>query len=506
MTANSEFGRSRWIIALAAFATTVLVRLAFLWHSHLIIDGDEAVTGIMVRNILHGHRYIYFAGQNYGGTVQQYLQAAIYYIFPLPETLFTLRLIPVILDGMTCALVYVTGCEMFGSQHRALVAAFLYALSPWFNIFYGSQSTASYQMTQLLGIAGLYIALRMTRESSKHSLSRWASLLGLTCGLGIWTGYTSAYLLIPAVLWVAPLVLRARRAAIAMVVGVAIGASPVILWCLRHHAWPVPGPQTKSSLIQRWTGLTHTVLREFLGMSWVHGLGGWPRILQTLVVVLLMCVVAVGFYRRRYGLVDLLRLTRHRRQPTDLLLLAILVTAVLYMASPNTYYTGTPRYLFAAYPLFALGLAALIPSKRYARSTFTVALVLVSTVTCFALLGPFKQTSNRDQSLQRVATYLDDKHERFVYAEYWTAMPLQYLAGNRLHVNSLTHDRFPKTSALVNQQPGAVYVVSDLNDLRARIAAALKRHHISYDVTTIGSMQVFTTIGEFGKPSWIFRA
>jgi len=179
---------------------------------------------------------------------------------------------------------------------------------------------------------------------------------------------------------------------------------------------------------------------------------------------------------------------------------------VLYVASPNTYYTGTPRYLFAAYPLLVLGLAALIPSNRYTRPTCTVALVLFSTLTCFALLGHFKDPSNRDQSLQRVAAYLEKKHQRFVYAEYWTAMPLQYLAGSRLHVNSLTHDRFPKTSALVNQQPGAIYVVSDLNNLGARIAAALKRLHISYDVTTIGSARVFTTIGEFGKPSWIFRA
>ena len=48
-------------------------------------------------------------------------------------------------------------------------------------------------------------------------------------------------------------------------------------------------------------------------------------------------------------------------------------------------------------------------------------------------------------------------------------MPLQYLAGTRLHVNSLTHDRFPKTTAQVNQQPGAIYVISDLNNLGARI-------------------------------------
>jgi len=80
------------------------VRLWLLTRPALELDADEAVTGIMARRILDGHHTAYFAGQNYMGTVEQYLQAAVLAL--LPDSDLALRLPQVALAAVSCLLVH----------------------------------------------------------------------------------------------------------------------------------------------------------------------------------------------------------------------------------------------------------------------------------------------------------------------------------------------------------------------------------------------------------------
>ena len=82
----------RLALALCVLLGTT-IRIVSLLVSPVTLNGDEAVTGIMVRRILAGtDNCIYFAGQPYNGSLEQYLQAGMYAIFPIPRNPFTLRL------------------------------------------------------------------------------------------------------------------------------------------------------------------------------------------------------------------------------------------------------------------------------------------------------------------------------------------------------------------------------------------------------------------------------
>src|SRR2546430_7661129 len=81
------------------------VRLAYLTSDRVNFNGDEAVTGIMVRRILHGKLYWFYPGQNYGGTLEGYLQALSYLVLRLPQNAVTLRLTQVALSMGTTALI-----------------------------------------------------------------------------------------------------------------------------------------------------------------------------------------------------------------------------------------------------------------------------------------------------------------------------------------------------------------------------------------------------------------
>ena len=79
------------LVALAVLVTAA-ARLAYLLSPVMQFNADEATTGIMVRRILDGHGYVFYAGQDYGGTLEQYLEAAVYAVFRLPPNELTLRL------------------------------------------------------------------------------------------------------------------------------------------------------------------------------------------------------------------------------------------------------------------------------------------------------------------------------------------------------------------------------------------------------------------------------
>lgn len=69
-TANPVYrilGKSFWVEWLFAFGLVVLARLPYLLSEHVFFDGDEAMLGIMGRDLITGRNIpFYFYGQQYG--------------------------------------------------------------------------------------------------------------------------------------------------------------------------------------------------------------------------------------------------------------------------------------------------------------------------------------------------------------------------------------------------------------------------------------------------------
>jgi hypothetical protein len=147
----------RRVAAIGAVIVCGLVRTWYLDSSKSQFNADEAATGVMVRHILHGHNYVFFAGQNYGGTLEAYLQAAMYLVLRLPQNPLTLRLVLVGLSMATCALVYLVARRVIpaSSPVPAVVAALLYAVSPWFNVIGSVTSLGFYAAGQLTAIGAV---------------------------------------------------------------------------------------------------------------------------------------------------------------------------------------------------------------------------------------------------------------------------------------------------------------------------------------------------------------
>ncbi len=481
-------------------------RLWYLGGPAVQFNADEATTGLMVREILAGRHYVFYAGQDYGGTLEQYLQAAAYLLVPMPQTAWTLRLPLVALSMVTCVLVQLLAERVLGDRPRAAVAAVLFAVSPWFNVVGSVTALGFYVVGQTLTVAVLYGALRAGQPSAAPRADRWLAGTGLAAGLAVWTSPTALYVLVPAAVWLLPVLGRDARRWAAAVGGAVAGALPLLGWLLRHRTLPIPPePAEASSVPQRFGNLVEPVLREYVGVAYPHGEGGLWLPLQVAVLVALTGAYAVAVARRA-GLRDFWRLRVAGRRPADLLLAVPPVVVVLYVASDSTWYTGTPRYLLVTYPVLCVGLAALAPLTRRAGRVATALAVAAAAVLSFgffrdqALHQP--STRNRDAVLRQLTDHLVAAGETRVWAGYWTAMPLQYLAGDRLVVGVFAGvPRFPAAQAEVVAGPAPAYVGSDHDGTGERIRAALTDRGIAFRSTRVGLYTVYDRLSAPVRPA-----
>jgi len=505
---------ARWAAVLAGLLT-VAVRLAYSASQHSTFNADEAADGVMVQRILRGHSYTFFAGQNYGGTVEEYLQAGMYWLFRLPQTPVTLRLPLIALDALTCGLVYLCARRMLAGRSSgaltAACAALLYACLPWNNIVAGITALGFYPVSQLFGIAGVYAALRLAGTRSPPAAAAWTAGLGLGCGLAYWNSLISAYLLVPAVLWSLPRLLRSATLCLALAGGAIAGAAPVLAWAARHGRLPVPRTlHPPSTPQQRLAHLAGPILREHLGLATTARVGvwGWADLAYWSVLSALVAGYLVAAWRARGRLRALAR-GREQQQAsgTDLVLLMVPVVIVLYVSQPDAWIVRNPRYLFSTYPLLAIGVAVLGASirPRWGRLVLLPALsVAMLAVTYQSLTGPpsIQVRDHRDRNLVAATGFLVGQREPFAYSCYWTATALQFYAGDRIAVaTALGPERFPQAAAAVSAAASYAYVLNDDEGDDQRIRRRLDAHGVRYRLTHFGRVAVLDQLSVPLRPA-----
>ena len=447
----------------------LVIRVAMLGSTLSRLDGDEAVTGIMAQQINEGHHFAFFAGQAYQGSGEQYLQALVLRF--LPDTPFTLRLPQVALAVLACAGVYLLARRCLRSEGRALLAAALFAVGPFFSVWWSVKSRGAYDSALLFGLGGLLVALWVQPDDRRPAAK--LGLFGLLCGLGFWANWQAAYLLLPAALWLGgTLGWRVLRAVPAAVVGFVIGAAPSLGHLILTGPLEVAGHHAPSTLQFRAKLVVTSVIPQFVGVQiGQERVVSWFR--PAVATVVIGVTLAVALWFRRRGFLDLATLRRPRREPIDLLLLCVILTPLLYAqsaAARNTF----PGYMYPLYAVLPVLVAAVpVPAalrQRWLPATMAAGLVVASAGLCWLTAREFWErgeyvvplnTGERipTDQLPAVVDALVAEGARSVFADYWLANPMQFLAEGRLVVSSTSTYRFPTLTAAAKADPSPALVV-----------------------------------------------
>src|SRR2546422_9614025 len=166
-TASSKLRRRRYLLGTAILLAGLVLRLWAL-HSPLgPLDGDEAVTTLMARHLLHhGQLPAFFWGQEYSGSGEAVLLGGLLAL-RLPVDLAS-KLVPLGLSALAAYLVWRLGRRTVG-ETAAIVGAALWWLAPAAFVWASVKERGSYQLTVVIGLALLLLVLQATDQTTEQA-------------------------------------------------------------------------------------------------------------------------------------------------------------------------------------------------------------------------------------------------------------------------------------------------------------------------------------------------
>ncbi len=242
------------ICALGIIAIAVLLRILLIAQGWPVTNSDEGTMGLEAIHIaFRGEHPIFLYGQNYMGTIEAYLGAALFHLFGV--SLFSLRLGMVILFALFMIAVYFLASLLY-TKKLALASLVLLCLGSADVITREVKTVGGDVETLLFGSLILLLATWLALSSGQDQSPqrrRWRLTAyagwGLAVGLGLWS-----HLLVSPFVLVGGLILvvfcrhelRIRsKAALCLLLGPVIGGFPLIYYNLTT-------PLSQNSLVVFW--------------------------------------------------------------------------------------------------------------------------------------------------------------------------------------------------------------------------------------------------------------
>ena len=410
------------------------------------VDSDEAIVGLMARNVLDGDFRIYFWAQNYGGTQESIIAAGLFAV--AGSSALALKAIPIALSAAAAVCIYLLGRETLDERAARFAGALFWAV-PFPAVWLSTKERGFYGMTMLCGLVAMLAAVKLAKEPTK----RWAAIGGFAAGFGVWASPQVAYLLLPAVIWLALTHWRLWRLLWIAIPAFVIGAIPVIRDNIRTQGLSFRSPDVAvhTSYWDRFSNYFESGLPFAFGIkvpyrsNWILGYVG----VAIYVVALIVCVYALWKLRKRW------------REPIGMLLISVSVYPFVFALSPFSSYVRDPRYLSFLWAPFVLLLAWGI--GKHLRNQALVAAIGVAL--CIGAMVSVLTWSTKEDNYDLVAPQVDGVIDDMVangrnaaFGDYWIAYPTMFESKERILVSPVAGNRSTETRNAVRDSALPAYI------------------------------------------------
>ncbi len=171
------------------------IRLPLLTRAEAFFTSDEAIVGLMAREIADGRSLpVFFWGQSYMGSIESYVAAMLFGL--AGDSVAVLKSAPLLFFLLFLAAHYVLTRALTSPKVAVLSTLFL-ATGPPVLVSWSVRAMAGYMETMLFGTVFLAAILRYRQTGSKRSVF----VAGIAAGLGWWTSQLVACYLSAGILW-----------------------------------------------------------------------------------------------------------------------------------------------------------------------------------------------------------------------------------------------------------------------------------------------------------------
>jgi hypothetical protein len=426
----------------AALCFFLLVTARIPWNA------DQAVVSLMATHILDGRSHpVIFWGTNYGGTIEPHLVAAAFFIFGATPAVF--RATMSVFYALYLAGVGTFVWRFFG-RRAALVACLWLALPPFFLPYKGLTSDGLYEMVALLGLASLFLALLADeRLAAGRPAVAVLGAFGLITGLGLWVTPLTLPTAGAAALWLIAGHARSvrGRGVAAWACGGLLGATPWIVWNLRH-AWASVRareltPAAGGGLLSNIPRFLTETLPVFLGAARPNfsnnpyaSFPGARVLVPLLVLALVLPAVAAARRDRRLRL-----------------LFFVLVVLSAGAVTSGRLAPSEPRFLIAGYAALAalIGVAFTSLPGRGSRLLFAGGLGVLLASNVSSAFHAHRHLHDTDDSqvtgpLGPLVVELRSRGITRVWTNYWAAYRITFESGEKIVAAPIPRedtDRYP---------------------------------------------------------------
>lgn len=529
-SAAASWGSVRVDALYVAFCVVVafLIRLDFMRAVQFVIDGDEAIVGLMGKHILEGRGIpVFYYGQHYMGSLEAIMASVSFALFGLSP--FALQLVPLCWSVALVPLVYIIGTSLM-SRRVGLVAATLMAVPPPALIVWSSKARGGFIEIVFLGALALYLTMLWLRDDKDRAV--YPGSLGFVLGVGWWVNNQIAYAIAAigvvgflhfvinpiAELWSG----RDTRGALRRVVmaggygilAFIIGSSPYWVYNIQR-GFPSAGMFALSKyevFREHLDGLRYTAIPMLIGAKrfWQRGWAFWgAREFAWMLYIIPIGTLVVMRWRQwlrlLVGCVD-------KRQPVELFMLFCAACCLIFALSSYGWLVQAPRYLLPLYPalFLLLGVVAQYLSRvSVALSNgFVGALVLFNLVAAYyperAIAGEpvvfAGQRVERDHA--PLIAKLDELGIRRVRTNYWIGYRLAFETGERVTFSMLAEPDQVRVQEYENSEEDRSTLPLVLVEIEASIVRpALRSLGYTFTEERAGGYFLFYNLQRSGSPS-----
>ena len=504
-------------------SVAVLVGLAmrgwFLFHRP--VNADEAIVGLMAKQILHGHFSVFYWGQSYGGG-EPYLVAFLFAIFG--TGVWALKAVSVVLSVVAALLTWRIVRQVVVDPALAVLAGVAVWVFPRSAVSASTLELGFRGLTLACGLGLLLVALKIQRGDQRL----WVfGALGLVAGVGWWSSPEIVYYAVPAlVLLVWAIVAdtqvdRGRRwlvrLGLAAVTGI-IGSLPWLyanahshLASLRTGAFLVPpgspGYLGRFKIFFQYSFPMVLNIRNESDGAWLWGrtFGLTVLILLTAAVVaaLVLCVLAGGrTLIIAIGVVSSPFWWLSRRPPGTGKTGA--TTSSWFRCWPSSWRSGAPKRRGAG-PGPGAGAEGDRCGLGRTLASCLFVIILATGIANFAVFVNSLDTfftgwTNPDGPTDHAIAVLEANGVRDGYADYWVAYRLDLLSDEQLQITTAgaDPDRWKSLDAAVNRSSKAAWLFVPVTTAGVTQFAETTAIRGPADIT---EAQFLGELGHIGSPS-----
>lgn len=518
----------RSLAVLSVLALAAAIQVAVIAGDRIHWDSDQAVVGIMARDILErGAHPVFFYGNAYAGTIDVYWLALVFEM--LGQSVNSYRFAMMVLLGALIYTVYRTARTRF-PRGAALLAAGYLALPPWFFLYKGL-TAGVYDVLAILGGACIYCAFRLEEASrSGERVLFWTGALGLAAGAGWWVYPLIVYFFLAIGLWfviVRPSIFGRPLPYLVFALAFLLGGLPWWLSNLRYHWKSLNAFQMQSAALPQFGSQLSTVATQAIPIL----LGSRPVLDQieaypgelavSLVLALVPVLVATCEVWRGRKAIREAPVGEDAARTRGLLLLLLTLALGPVVVSTNRFsYLSEPRFLFPLYAVFPIvfGFAVwrLFTASRLGRGVAVglLGLALFSSARGLFLPNLYGKYLGRtnDGPLPDLIKELERRQLHSVYASYWVAYRLSFESGERIVATPFGDwdlVRIQRFRERVDQDPHPAFVLygeeaDELERYLKRRGEAFRRFslgpfRVSHDIPP-ASLEALRRLGDIPPP------